>query len=104
MEQINQCTDAAIANARAEGARSLSGHRAVGAQFLPDRNKIEIDLDSGWSIQVPTSFSALLAAATPAQRAQIEIVDMGLGLHWAEIDEDWYVPAVVDALSFKMAA
>lgn len=97
-------SDAQIAAARAAGTRSLKGPRAIAARYLPGRDRIEIDLASGWSVQVPRSFSARLAAASAQDCEQVEIVDSGLGLHWPAIDEDWYVPAVIDTLGVAHAA
>ena len=96
--------NAQIAAARAVGARSLQTPRAVAARYLPARDRIEIDLASGWSIQVPRSFSARLATASLQDCEQVEIVDSGLGLHWPAIDEDWYVPAVIETLAIPHAA
>ena len=97
-------SDETIERARRTGAESLSGPRAVAARYLADRQRIEIDLSSGWSIQVPRSFSALTAKADAAACAKIEITDSGLGLHWPLLDDDWYVPAVVEALAMHQAA
>lgn len=96
--------DATIAAARERGNQSLRQLRAVAARYLPARDRIEIDLTSGWSLQVPRSFSARLASASPADCAAVQVVDSGLGLHWAVIDEDWYVPAVVESLAVTRAA
>ena len=97
-------SDETIERARRTGAESLSGPRAVAARYLADRQRIEIDLSSGWSIQVPRSFSALTANADAAACSMIEITDSGLGLHWPLLDDDWYVPAVVEALAMHQAA
>ena len=97
-------SDAQIAAARAAGERNLRSARAVAARYLADRDRVEIDLASGWSVQVPRQFSVRLAKAAPPQCEQIEIIDSGLGLHWAAIDEDWYVPAVIAALAVPNAA
>ena len=96
--------DGQIAAARAVGERSLQGPRAIGARYLPVRDRIEIDLASGWSVQVPRVFSAGLAKASPQDCERVEIVDSGLGLHWPAIDEDWCVPAVIEALLIPKAA
>ncbi|MDP1647437.1 MAG: DUF2442 domain-containing protein [Rubrivivax sp.] len=96
--------DASIAAARAAGARSLRAPRAVAARYLPERDRIEIDLASGWSVQVPRTFSARLAKASAQECERVELVDSGLGLHWPAIDEDWYVPAVIEALAVPNAA
>ena len=97
-------SDEAIERARRAGAESLNGPRAVAARYLADRQRIEIDLSSGWSIQVPRSFSARTANADAAACSQIEITDSGLGLRWPLLDDDWYVPAVVEALAMHQAA
>jgi hypothetical protein len=78
--------------------------RAVAARYLADRQRIEIDLNTGWSIQVPRNFSVLTAQADAAACAQIEITDSGLGLHWPQLDDDWYIPAVVEALAMHKPA
>jgi hypothetical protein len=31
-------------------------------------------------------------------------VDFGLGLHWPAVDEDWHVPAVIEAMALAHAA
>ena len=46
---------------------------------------------------------AIAARYLPA-RDRVEIVDCGLGLHWPAIDEDWYVPAVIETLAIPHAA
>ena len=96
--------DAQIAAARSAGEQCLLAPRAVAARYLPVRDRVEIDLASGWSVQVPRSFSARLATASPQDCERIEIVDAGLGLHWPAIDEDWYVPAVIETLAVPHAA
>ncbi len=96
--------DALIAAARAAGERSLRMPRAVAARYLPVRDRVEIDLASGWSVQVPRSFSPRLAMASMQDCERIDIVDSGLGLHWPALDEDWYVPAVIETLAIPHAA
>lgn len=96
---IDDVDEVQIAAARAAGARSLRAARAIAARCLPERDRVEIDLASGWSVQVPRAFSARLAGATREACERIEVVDSGLGLHRPAIDEDWYVPAVIEALA-----
>ena len=45
-------------------------------------------LKDGRIISVPLAWSWRLSAATPAQRANYEIIGDGQGIHWPEIDED----------------
>lgn len=85
-------------------SRSPCAPRAAAARNLPGRDRIEIDLVSGWSVQVPRSFSVRLVNASAQDCERIELVDSGLGLHWPAVDEDWYVPAVIEALAVRDAA
>ncbi len=82
----------------------MQAPRALAARYVPARDRVEIDLTSGWSVQVPQSFSARLATASVQECERVEVVDAGLGLHWPALDEDWYVPAVVEALTVRYAA
>jgi hypothetical protein len=50
--------------------------------------RITARLADGRIISVPLAWSWRLAAATPAQRANHEIVGDGQGVHWPEVDED----------------
>jgi hypothetical protein len=45
-------------------------------------------LADGRIIAVPLAWSWRLATATPAQRANYEIIGDGLGVHWPDVDED----------------
>ena len=103
-KRIEIADDSQIAAARAVGESGMQAPRAVAARYLPVRDRIEIDLASGWSVQVPRSFSARLATASVHDCERVEIVDSGLGLHWPELDEDWYVPTVIEALTIAHAA
>ena len=96
--------DTKIDAARARGEASLQAPRAIAARYLPARDRIEIDLASGWSVQVPRSFSPRLAGASVQDCADVEIVDSGLGLHWPAVDEDWFVPSVIETLAVQNAA
>lgn len=96
--------EAQIAAARAAGEMSLQAPRAVAVRYLAVRDRVEIDLASGWSVQVPRSFSPRLAMASMQDCERVEIVDSGLGLHWPALDEDWYVPAVIETLAVPHAA
>lgn len=101
---IEIADDSQIAAARALGEGDMQAPRAVAARYMPARDRVEIDLTSGWSVQVPRSFSARLATASVQECERVEIVDAGLGLHWPALDEDWYVPAVIEALTVRHAA
>ena len=45
-------------------------------------------LVDGRTISVPLAWSWRLSEATPKQRAHLEIIGDGQGIHWPDIDED----------------
>lgn len=91
--------DGLIAQARAVVKRSLRVPRAVAARYVPQRDRVKIHQASGWSVQVPRSFSARLDAAPLQDREHIGIVGSGLRLHLPALDEDLSVPAVIETIA-----
>lgn len=53
-------------------------------------------LVDGRTISVPLTWSWRLAAATPAQRAQYEIIGEGTGIRWPAVDEDLSVRGMLE--------
>ena len=49
---------------------------------------ITAHLADGRVISVPLAWSWRLSEATPAQRANFEIIGDGQGVHWPDVDED----------------
>ena len=49
---------------------------------------ITAHLADGRIISVPIAWSWRLVSATPAQRANYEIIGDGQGVHWPDVDED----------------
>lgn len=49
---------------------------------------LTVDLEDGRTIAVPIGWFPRLAYGTPEERAHVEIVGAGYGLHWPELDED----------------
>ncbi len=49
---------------------------------------ISATLSDGRTITVPLAWSWRLAEATAEQRARLEIIGNGQGIHWPDIDED----------------
>ena len=56
---------------------------------------ITAHLTDGRTISVPLVWSWRLAEATPAQRANYEIIGDGHGVHWPDIDEDLSVASLL---------
>jgi hypothetical protein len=53
-----------------------------------DDEAITAHLVDGRVISVPLAWSWRLSDATPAQRANWELIDDGNGVHWPDVDED----------------
>jgi hypothetical protein len=102
-EGIRMLPSSAIAAARETGALALHLPRAAAVRYLEQSDRIEIDLVSGWSLQVPRWFSPRLLRGSADDWAHIELTDSGLGLHWPTLDEDWYVSAVIESLTAQAA-
>jgi hypothetical protein len=49
---------------------------------------ITAHLTDGRVISVPLAWSWRLSEATPAQRANCQLIGGGLGVHWPDVDED----------------
>lgn len=49
---------------------------------------MQVFLTDGRVLSVPLLWFPSLSAATPEQRANVEIGGGGIGLHWPELDED----------------
>ena len=54
-----------------------------------------VNLRDGRVVSVPLTWYPRLAAATPKERRQWELVGPGIGIHWPAIDEDVSVEAVL---------
>ncbi len=56
---------------------------------------LSVDLVDGRTITVPLVWYPRLLQATPAQRANWEIVGAGHGIHWPDVDEDLSVAGIL---------
>ncbi len=54
-----------------------------------------VGLRDGRVVSVPLTWYPRLAAATPSERRQWELIGPGLGIHWPAIDEDVSVEALL---------
>lgn len=55
-------------------------------QALP--GTLRVDLSDGRSISIPLAWYPRLLRATPAERKRGRLIGRGLGIHWADLDED----------------
>jgi Protein of unknown function (DUF2442) len=58
-------------------------------------DSLYVQLDDGREIKVPLEFYPRLNKATPKQREKYELIGLGTGIHWPEIDEDLSVEGIV---------
>jgi hypothetical protein len=59
---------------------------AVSAKVTAD--SLIVELDDGRTISTPLSWYPRLLHATPTERAKLELIGRGEGIHWEDIDED----------------
>ena len=74
---------------------STSVIEALARQVRFDADTMWVDLADGRQLGVPLAYFPRLLRATPAQREGFIISSGGTGLHWAELDEDISVPALL---------
>src|SRR5206468_1615854 len=70
------------------GMSTAANHDARIERVDVTDDSITAHLRDGRVISVPLAWSWRLRAATPAQRANYEIIGDGQGVHWPDIDED----------------
>jgi hypothetical protein len=87
--------DAAIAQAK---LYDQYRPKAVAATYRANDDTIAITLATGVAIVVPRKLLQGLENATPAQLAEMEIVDAQSGLHWKSLDVDHYIPSLIEGV------
>ena len=64
--------------------------RAVSATV--DAERLRVALADGREVSVPLTWFSWLADADQRQRADVEVIEYGLGIWWASLDEGISVP------------
>jgi hypothetical protein len=77
------------------GARSYRPTTALAKAVEFTDDMMHVALTDGRVIGVPLVWFPTLSAATPDQRAAVRIGGGGVGLHWAELDEDLSVAGLL---------
>ncbi len=70
-----------------------SEYRATELSFTED--SLCLFLSDGREIRVPLEFYPKLKNATQSQRENFEIIGLGTGIHWPELDEDLSARGIV---------
>ena len=66
---------------------------AIGVAFSEDA--FRVSLDDGRELSVPLAWFPRLLHATPEQRRHWELIGLGQGIHWPELDEDISVAGIL---------
>ena len=53
-----------------------------------EADRLSVELSDGRLIATPLRWYPRLAAATPEQMAEWELLGGGIGIHWPQVDED----------------
>ena len=67
---------------------SLAANPVLASEVECTEDEIIVSLSDGRSLSVPIVWFPRLAKATPAERADYELLGNGEGIHWSQVDED----------------
>jgi hypothetical protein len=88
-----------IAEAERRGARALRAEpRARAARYDRKTGRVLVELTNGCSFAFPARKAQGLERASDAELAQVEVLGLGLGLHWEKLDVDLSVPGLLAGL------
>ena len=99
-------TEQMLATAAAAGEKELERPRAKAVRYDAERVRLVIELVSGALLDIPLPMTERLSNASEHERSVMALAPFGLGIHWPLIDEDLYVPRLVDryTASLRQAA
>ncbi len=91
--------DALMTTAERRGQRSLRLEpRARVARYDRRTGRVHVALTNGCTFAFPARKAQGLERASDVQLAQVEILGLGLGLHWETLDVDLSVPGLLAGL------
>ena len=95
-----------LAQAVAAGEKELERPRATAVRYDAERVRLIIELVSGATLEIPLPMTDRLSNASERERGTMELTPFGLGIHWPLVDEDLYVPRLVEryTASLRQAA
>lgn len=70
-------------------------HEVFGTDVKFTDDAMTVILDDGRSISVPLTWYPRLLAGSPQERSKWELIGMGTGIHWPDLDEDISVEGIV---------
>lgn len=85
-----------LAKAATAGEEELERPRATAVRYDAVRVRLIIELVSGAMLDIPLPMTERLSHASDVERSTLELSSFGLGIHWSLIDEDLYVPRLVE--------
>jgi hypothetical protein len=92
-------SDAQIDAAIARGKVALATEpRAASARYDRKLGRIVVELTNGCTFAFPPRLAQGLEAATDAQLGVVEVMGVGLGLHWEALDVDLSIPGLLAGL------
>ncbi|MEJ1963970.1 MAG: DUF2442 domain-containing protein [Gammaproteobacteria bacterium] len=74
-----------------------AGPRAAAAKFLPRSRALQLEMTNGVVIRFPVELIPGLAKASVKEIRAVEVAGRGGGLHWADLDLDLSVTALVSS-------
>ena len=91
--------DFLIAKAEARGQQGLRDEpRARSARYDAASGRICIEMTKGTSFAFPARLAQGLERASDEQLAEVEVLGLGLGLHWEALDEDISIEGLLQGL------
>src|SRR5262249_2029793 len=86
-----------LAQKRAE-RRRIAQPAALAAPYDRGRDRILIDLSTGYEVAFPPRRAQGLERARPSDLESIEISPSGFGLHFPKLDADLWLPALLEGV------
>ena len=96
---MNDDIGTTVAAAQRRGQRSLrSEPRARTARYDRKTGRVHVELTNGCTFAFPARNAEGLERANDVELPQVEILGLGLGLHWERLDVDLSVPGLLAGL------
>lgn len=91
-----EVTEEMLRKASAAGDKELDRPRAKAVRYDAERVRLVIELVSGATLDIPLPMTERLLNASERERSTMVLTPFGLGIHWPLVDEDLYVPRLVE--------